>query len=128
MRDLKNNLDPQSTLLPATATGDRTGEGVDLQGHDAALAVLHVGTFSTGSFTAKLQESDDNTTFSDVGTDDQIGAFTVVDATDEDDTVQKVGYIGSKRYLRGFIDAGASTDVLATSMVIIRGHSARKPV
>jgi hypothetical protein len=127
-KDLKNEIDVQTTLLPAVGTGSRTGAGVDLQGYDGAVAAIHIGAWWGGTHTPSLQDSADNTTFADVASSNLLGSFTAVSATGGTGVAQRVGYIGGKRYLRMFSTAGNSTDVMASSAVIIRGHASRQPL
>lgn len=127
MRDLKSNIDIASTLRPEARTAAGTGTAVNLQGYDSALGEFHAGDWTDGTWTPKLQESTDGTTFTDVGTDDMQGAFTAVSGTAGENQVQRVGYVGTKQYLRGFL-SGTGTTGMVSSFSIVRGHAARKPL
>lgn len=117
MRDLHNNVAVSQMLDPATTTADATTSSIDLQGYDAAEVIVNVGqsgdTLSgTVYWDFILQESDDNTVFSVVADADALssntlasGVFQTVDATGEEDTAYKVGYVGGKRYVHVKIDA-----------------------
>jgi uncharacterized phiE125 gp8 family phage protein len=71
------------------------GTGVDVLGHQAEV-LMHCGTNgATGTNDTKIQESDDNITF----TDWTGGAFTQV-TTANDNTDYKKAYTGTKRYIR----------------------------
>jgi uncharacterized phiE125 gp8 family phage protein len=71
------------------------GTGVEVLGKEAEV-ILHCGTNgATGTNDTKIQESDDNITF----TDWTGGAFTQV-TTANDNTDYKKAYTGTKRYIR----------------------------
>ena len=126
-RDLASNLFPAVSLDVAVFTSDQNGTGVDLAGYESAVALFIFGASGdTLSGSVKvlpvLQESDDDGTYTDVAAADLVGALTVVDDPAEDSLVQKVGYIGSKRYLRTKFDfTGTHTNGIECSGVVVRG-------
>ncbi len=133
LRDLKNNLDAVQSLAPAARTASANGAAVDLQDYGGAMAVVSLGLWTDGSFTFKLQESDSQGSgFTDVVAANLIGAFTVVDGVDDDNTVQRVGYRGIKRYLRAVeTEAGASPAAgtgLVAGVNIVRGYPKIAPI
>lgn len=127
-RDIKDNVDVANSLPPLNATNARTGTGVDLQGYDAAMMVLHVGLWTGGTHTPSLQDSTDNTTFAAVASSNLQGSFTAITGTAQSNTVQRVGYNGGNRYVRAFTTVGNATDICATAAVIVRSHANRKPL
>lgn len=129
MRDLKSNIDVMPSLLPAARAVAGTGSGVDLLGYNGALAEWSIGAWTIGTYTMKLQESDVDTdgSYTDVGTADLQGSFTAVSGTAGTGVVQRVGYVGGKRYVR-MMQAGTGTTGLLCAGHIVRGHSARKPL
>ena len=61
----------------------------------------------------KLQESSDNSTFTDVAAADMVGSFTNFSTNAQQNTYQRVSYIGSLRYVRfGLTVSGATTGFL----------------
>jgi len=126
-RDLKSGHDAAHSLPPLLRTANGTGAGVDLAGYDSAFALVHFGDWTDGTWTPKLQESDDNTAFTDVVAGDLQGAFTAVSGTAGENTVQRVGYIGARRYVRGFL-TGTGTTGIAAGISVVRGHPARQPL
>ena len=89
------------TIKPAAAhTATATGASVDLApGFERALVIVDAGTVTDGSHVIKLQESDDNSTFTDVDAGDLDGAAPTL-ASANDDQVFTFGYVGTKRYIR----------------------------
>jgi hypothetical protein len=119
MRDLYNRVDAAASLHPAARSASANGTGVDLQGYEACEVVVEFGAWTDGTHTPKIQESDDNTTFTDVAAADQLGSFTAVSSAAGQNAVQRVGYRGSKRYLRVVMTvAGATTGALSAAQVL----------
>lgn len=96
-RDIDKSLVVTQSLHPSARTASANGTGVDLAGFSAAVIVVHVGTRTDGTHVLKIQESDDNSSFTDVAAADQSGSFPA-DVTSN--TPIEVGYTGRKRYLR----------------------------
>lgn len=127
-RDLDKDISVVTTIEPAAArTANTTGTGVDLAGYRSAVVVLHTGVFTDGEFTPTVEESDDNSSFTTVAAGSLSGAFTAVGAS-TDQSIQEVGYLGTKRYIRLMMtESSASTGALF-SAVVIRGNPVTRPV
>ncbi|OCJ05250.1 hypothetical protein A6U87_14675 [Rhizobium sp. AC44/96] len=125
MRDLASNIGIVQAIAPAVLTATNTPAGVDLLGFGSAAVVIETGAIAgSGNFTPKLQESDDNTNFTDVAAGDLQGTFpTALVAT----SVVKVGYKGNKRYVRPVLTLNSGTSI-AASATIIKGNPAKRPV
>lgn len=131
MRDLKDNIDVAPTIAPLAAVRANStvvGLTVDLQGYDAAVAVFNAGAWTDGQHTPSLFDSPDGTTFTAVDPAYLQGAFVPVISTAGQSAVQRVGYTGSKRYLRGGLVVAGVTSGLPADMVIIRGSARLKPL
>jgi hypothetical protein len=114
--DLKNNLTSMISLTPAARTASANGTGVDLANFNGILVTFCPGTITDGTHTPKLQESDDNSTFSDVAAGDQIGTLSALASS----TCQQVGYTGTKRYIRAVVTvSGATTGGVYGANVIL---------
>ena len=89
----------QGAANPTFATGYYLiGAGVDVLGK-TAIVNLNAGTVgASGTVEAKIQESDDNTTY----TDWTGGAFTLVNAAN-DNAIQEKAYTGTKQYIRAIV-------------------------
>jgi len=124
LRDLKSNLDAVQSLLPAARAVTANGTGVDLLDFGGAMAVADIGLWTDGTYTLKLQESDDNAAWADVAAGDLIGAFTVIDDAADDNVIQRVGYRGIKRYIRAVVTESASpapSTGVVLGVLIVRG-------
>lgn len=129
MRDQATHLFPAVSLDAAVYTSDQDGTGVDIQDYESATALFIFGASGdTLSGSVKVagvvQESDDNSSFTDVADADLIGTEPLVDDAAEDSTVYKVGYIGAKRYIRTKFDfTGTHTNGIECSGVVVRGRA-----
>jgi hypothetical protein len=110
MQDLSNNINPAVSIISAVRTAAANGTGVDLQGYEKATVLVDVGAegdtlSSSVYFEVSLEESDDNSTFTDVaqagivdGTIAAGGIFLKLDGTAGG--VFRVEYVGNSRYIR----------------------------
>jgi uncharacterized phiE125 gp8 family phage protein len=90
---LSGDIVTQQSIAPGshTISAGLNGSAVDVSGKTAVIN-LNVGT-CTGTLTAKIQESDDNTTWTDYY------SFPTVTSAN-DNSVQEKEYTGAKRYVR----------------------------
>lgn len=131
MKDMKSTVDVAKSLEAAAYSATANGTGVDLQGYEGALFVYDMGVFGGTSPTAtlKLQESDDNVTFTDVAAADLEGTQPAAITGAADQIIARVGYKGSKRYLRAAITAiGGTSPSLPLSASVVRGAARHNPL
>ena len=123
-RDLKSKIDIVQSIIPLVHVGDATGTGVDLQGYDSAIAEISSGADVGSTHAPRLEESDSlGSGYTTVAVGDLDGAFSVDLGAD---TVERVGYLGNKRFIRMFV---ASSGVsLLYGANIIRGNASRTPL
>lgn len=128
MKDTYSALGIVSALVPQVLAATDTGATpIDLQGFNSALVIINTGAIvGAGNYTAKLQHSDTMTgaDFVDVTAADLLGSFPAALA---ENAVRKVGYKGSKRYLRTVVTKNSGTSI-AVGIVIARGHPYDAPV
>lgn len=119
MKDSKNNMDVVPGLAPKVYSTNQVenGAGADLHGFDSAVAVFVSGAFTDGAFAAKMQESDDDVTYTDVAPADQDGALANLSAN----SVVRAGYKGGKRYIRPVVTVSGATSGGALAAVVVRG-------
>ncbi len=122
--DLYHALDMATTLAPATRNASANGTGVDLSGYNGVFIVAQVGTITDGTHTLVVQESDDNATFTNVAAGDLLGTLAAL-ATNVN---QKVGYRGTKRYVRVNTTVSGATTGGAYGVTVIRGNARKQPV
>lgn len=125
-RDTRLELDPQVSIRPDQYTATSNGTGIDLQGAESALIVIPTGTFGgTGpTATYKVQESDDNSAWSDVADGDLIGATGNTSGVSlSASSVVKVSYVGAKRYVRVVLGSpGGTGPVIRVGADVVRAH------
>ena len=140
-RDLYNNTRFMKSIIPAVYNSDKTGTAVDTAGFESVMCAVDVGNSAdtlSGSNTIalELEESSDNSTFSDVAVADMIGAagstasqFNLINAPAEDSAVFTVGYEGDLRYLRPLLNfSGSHSTGTPIGAVIVLGHAALEPI
>lgn len=129
IRDLKNTLDVVHSLEPAVrATGTANGAVADLLGFNSAAVVVYFGAYTNGTHTPTLEHSDDGTTFVATVSTDLDGSFVAVSSAGGANTLQRVGYRGSKRYLRAVMTVASGATGAASAAAIIRGDAGSEPV
>ncbi|MEI6798424.1 MAG: hypothetical protein WCO04_04320 [Pseudomonadota bacterium] len=117
MRDIYSSLDDRIALQPAAQTAAFTGTSIDLFGCRSAIFAVATGALvGSAIFGAKLQESADSSTWTDVGTAEvqsDAPATLVANAS------YRLGYLGSKRYARlaGVYTSGTSLVIGAVALV-----------
>ena len=133
-RDAASRTSPVSALPPAVYAADITPVAIDLRDFQSATLLLQVGiggiTFSgTNKIEFVLTHSDDDTTYTAVTDDDLVkdgltaatvtnGIIRSLISAHAAATLQKVGYVGGKRYLKLLPDFsgthGTGTPIAAT--------------
>lgn len=133
-RDGATRLSPLTAIAAATLAADNTPGAIDLRDYQSATLLLSIGvggiTFSgTNKIEFVLTHSDDDVTYVNVTDDDVIkdslaavtvtnGIVRALTAAHAAATLQKLGYIGGKRYLKLLADFsgthGSGTPISAT--------------
>lgn len=127
MRSVYDAIKALVTIRPQAATASVNGSGVDTLGYNSAAFILEVGAVSgtTPTLDVKIQESDDNATFTDVA-----GAtFTQVTASNNSQILRVEG-LGTdrKRYLRAVATIGGGTPSVTFAVVALLGRAFQNPV
>ncbi len=110
MRAIKDEYVVTASFVPLLRTATVSGTGIDLAGVNSNMFVFAAGANTDGTHTPKLQDSADNSTWADVAAADQVGSLIAIAAN----SVQKVSYIGSKRYVRQVVTVTGSPATGAT--------------
>lgn len=125
MRDIVHNLGVVQSIAPADIAATTNGTAVDLKGYDSVAFVVTGGVrTASGAFTMKLQESDDNATFTDVDADHYQAP---VSGNLAADSTAKVGYRGFQRYVRPVLTKGSGTSMFV-GVIALLGGAVDKPV
>ncbi len=138
MRDMASDTKPAVLIGAATLSADNTPAAVDLFAYQGASIYLSVGiggiTFTgTNKIEFVLTHSDDDSSYANVAEADLIkdalapssisnGIVRSLTAAHAAATVQEIGYVGNKRYLKLLADFsgthGAGTPI---SAVVVKG-------
>ena len=133
MRDLHNNIAVDLVLAPIVIDADATTAGavVDRQGFESLEFALATGELADGAFALALAHSDTVDEDGDLVGEAAVGASDIIGALpelDESGAVGKVGYRGSKRYVRADIVSTTTTDGGPISAIAIKGNPRNAPV
>ena len=99
-RDLKNRGTISVHIAAASIASDTTTNpsgGVDCSDLASITFAVHTGNWIDGTFTPNLQESDDDSTYTEIASDNIIGTETALGA---DNTVVSIGAHPQKKYAR----------------------------
>lgn len=125
---LFDNIKTLVSLVPATRTSDTNGTGVDTKGYRDGMLLIEAGDIDLAStdetYAFKVQESDDNSTFTDV-----TGATTTVTADNQSKLIRLSELnVTRKRYLRAVLDVGGTTPSIPCSATFLLGGAYAGPV
>ena len=136
MRDIYHNVKVSQVLSPVVSTTTKTSSAIDLKGFNSAAVAFAVGATGdtlSGSiyWTLKIQHSDDNVTYTDVGVEDlhNAAATAVVNSNSLDEVAYSFGYKGAKRYLKGVaIPTGSHSTGTPLAVIALLGDAGYNPV
>lgn len=140
--DLINNMPFDMVVEAKVLDADTDGSSVDLKGYRWVTFVAQIGTGgitfdSSNKIEFEVEESDDDSTFTDVadadlqgavaGTND--GCFGVVDSAADDVATYECTYKGSSRYVRPTVNfSGTHGTGTPISVLAIRHGATYRPV
>lgn len=127
MKDSYSDIGLAQALAPAVVSATATSSEIDLQGFNSATVLVNTGAIvGSGDFTVSLEESDTTTggDFTAVAAGDLIGEFPASLAAA---STYKVGYRGTKRYIRTVTTNNSGTSIGA-GIVVMLGHPNDAPV
>jgi hypothetical protein len=128
MKDTVSNFNFTQSLAPAARTATANGSAVDLSGFNSATFVVNAGAWTDGSHTLKAQESDNNSDWTDVAAGDLNGSFTAITSATQASKLYKIGYNGTKRYVRAVTTVATATSGAVYGVSVMRGHAFSSPV
>ena len=119
LRDLKTNITLVQVLVPVARTATATSAAFDLQGFHSAVIEVSTGALTTdASVVPSLTEcATSGGDFTAVAAADLIGSFATLTAN----SIQQVGYRGTKRYVKVVLTA-ADTKSVTNSVTLIKGN------
>ncbi len=135
MRDQLNSINPKRAISPVATAADNTAvvsQIIDRQGADSLTFLILTGSLPDADATfAVTMEHGDAANLSDtaaVPAADIVGTLALAGFTfAADDSVRKVGYLGSKRYVRLTITPSANTSASLVAAVALLGNLSLLP-
>ena len=135
-RDLHFLVDtPTKSIDVGAKTSSANGASLDLKNYHSCLMIVDADAFTDGTHTIHLEESSDNSTFTDVAAADLIfteaGAINssgqiVIDGAADDDQAFIIGYAGGKRYVRASVTVAGTTTGAIYGAMLVPGHKRNK--
>lgn len=125
---LFDNIKAVASIVPAVYTADQNGTGVDTLGYRDGMLVVNAGNIDTTNgdetYVVELEESDDNSTWSDVAT------ISVTIDADNEVGVARIPELNvvRKRYLRAVLNVGGTTPSFPGGAVFMLGEGYAGPV
>jgi hypothetical protein len=105
-----------------------TCAAVDRKGFDSAVAKLFIGANDIGLTVAKLQESDDDATWTDIpGADFSIAGTLPGNTAQNEIWLWDVSLLGRKRYLRPALTVGSGTNGAFVTVVFELSRAEETP-
>lgn len=127
MKDLHNIINPLLAIAPVSVadTTVTTSGAIDLQGYNACEFVLLTGSLADAdaTFTVEVDECDTSGgSYTAVADSDLIGTEALASFVFSDDNkTRKIGYIGSKRFVKISITPAANASAALIAAVAILG-------
>lgn len=128
MRSVYDNVKSEVSLVPLVRTASANGTGVDTMGYTSAKAVISAGatdfTSTDETYTFKVQDSADNSTFADVS-----GLTTTITAANQIKNIRIDGLGTSvRRYIRVVATLAGTTPSNAGAAIFELGRAYKNPV
>ncbi|KQV33138.1 MULTISPECIES: hypothetical protein [unclassified Rhizobium] len=132
-KDSHNNLNFAVALNIGAISSNTTTNGaiIDTQGYESVEFVIQSGTLTDGGYAPTITEGDasDLTGGTATAAADLLGTLAgATFAATDDNVVKKIGYKGSKRYVRLNIVSTGVTTGGTLGATVVRGHARSKPV
>lgn len=133
MFDIHNNLKMAVALGPVAITTDTTTAGIiiDRQDFEALEFVMQSGVLTDGDYAPKVEHGDESdlSDAAEVADDDLFGteAGATLDADADDNKTAKIGYNGTKRYVRCSVVSTNTSSGALIGVLAILGHHGIKP-
>ena len=135
MRDFANGLEFRRAISPAAAVSDNTpivSQIVDLAGFQQVVFAINLGAIADADATfAVLVDHGDAANLSDAAAVPDLNLTGTEAAAgfkfDDDNKVRKIGYVGSKRYVRLTVTPANNTGAAFVSAVAVLSGSRYTP-
>lgn len=130
VRDLHNNIFAERALNMAAITTDTTtvGNVIDMQGYDSVEFILETGVITDGDYELILTEADTSGgSYTAVADIDLLGTEPAFAADTDDQKLGRVGYVGSKQFLKATILSDNTSTGGTVAVLAIKGNKNDAP-
>jgi len=124
---VSNALDTQAITSDTTTVGDI----IDTAEYGSILFAIQSGTLTDGTYTVLIEEGDESNLSDASAVDDADLTNTEASASfasTDDNTVNKIGYVGSKRYVRLSLVSASTSSGGTLGAIAIQGSPTTAPV
>lgn len=129
MKDLHNNIAVRRAISPVSVSDNtaQVSQIIDMQGYKSLEFVILAGSLADAdaTFAVLVEDGDasDLTGGAAVADDQLLGTESGASFTfAADDTVRKIGYVGSKRYVRLTLTPSGNASAAVVGAVAVLGH------
>lgn len=133
-RDLHNNIAPKRAISPVSVSDNTAAVSqiIDLNGYESLEFVILAGSLADAdaTFTVLVEDGAASNLSDAAAVDDKFLLGTEAQASftfASDDKVFKIGYVGSKRYVRLTITPANNASAALIAAVAILGHPRNHP-
>ena len=128
--DLKNNISVKNALNIASISTNTTTAGVeiDTQGYESVTFEIITGARTDGTVTPLIQETDTSGSYSGSVDDDNLIGLEADAALSVAQSRSRIGYIGTKRYVKLSLVSTSVTTGLTAGASVILGNPKSAPV
>ncbi len=134
MKDLHNSIDVRRAISPVDLANDTpaVSQIIDMQGYESLEFLLATGSLADAgaTFTVLVEDGDDSGLSDNAAVADAqlLGTETLASFDQSHDNgVRKIGYIGTKRYVRLTVTPSGNAAAALFSAVAILGHAQLDP-
>lgn len=135
MKDLHNNVDVRRAISPVSVADNtaQVSQIIDMQGYKSLEFCIATGSIADAdaTFTVLVEDGDDSglSDAAAVADDNLLGTEALAGFQfDDDDSTKKIGYRGTKRYVRMTITPASNASAALLSAVAVLGHPDKAPV
>lgn len=123
----KENFDVAVSLAHSARTASANGTAVDLQGFQGAVVLFNAQAWTDGTHAMKVQDSPDNSTWTDVAAAQLDGTAPTITAAGAQLAITRVGYLGNQRYVRAVQTCSGTTTGAIIGALVIRNDPRKGP-
>ena len=135
-KDLYSDISTTTAFMPQalSSTTDITGTVIDTKGYGSVTFILNTDAIAAGDLNAQLLINEDDASgfgsSNAVADADLIGteAATQIGTGAADDRTKRIGYNGSKRYVRCDLTVTANTGTDVVGCIAVLGHPQSAPI